>query len=152
MSLFTVIFVSFILLFSLSNGFSNRTRLPRQTKVIGTCYNFLGIVKCADGSAILPTANIKLWESDFPWDDLLHTESLEHSTSDSRLAKFAWKGCYNDGSFLGVPFINIEIYYQFKDVCHPGDSYIAKEVEIKRHQKMNLYILHDQKADLQHLD
>uniref|UniRef100_A0AC34FF69 Uncharacterized protein n=1 Tax=Panagrolaimus sp. ES5 TaxID=591445 RepID=A0AC34FF69_9BILA len=151
MCYFTVVFISFILLFSFTNGNPNRTRLTRQTKVIGTCYNFLGIVKCGDRSAILPTAIIELWESDFPWDDLLHTQLIEQS-SDSMVGKFAWKGCYNDGSFLGVPYINIEIYYQFKDVCHPGDSYIAKQVEIKRHRKMNLYILHDEKADLEYLE
>uniref|UniRef100_A0A914PAK0 Uncharacterized protein n=1 Tax=Panagrolaimus davidi TaxID=227884 RepID=A0A914PAK0_9BILA len=148
MTYFLLIFTT---IFCLSNAYPNRNRTIRQTKVNATCHNFLGIVKCGDGSSILPTAKIQLWESDFPWDDLLHTEYLIPS-KDLQMAKFAWNGCYNDGTFLGVPFANIEIYYKFTDVCFPGDSYIAKEVEIKRLRKMNVYVLNDGKADLEYFE
>uniref|UniRef100_A0AC35FPD2 Uncharacterized protein n=1 Tax=Panagrolaimus sp. PS1159 TaxID=55785 RepID=A0AC35FPD2_9BILA len=116
------------------------------TKVKIGCHNFMGTVKCKDGSKILPSAKVELYENDIFGDDLLVEHKLERSLPFKDSATFSWRGCYNDGNilFLGPKFANMELYYMFKDVCYKDDSYAAKDVL----QDKNTYILHDEEAYL----
>uniref|UniRef100_A0A914QJD4 Uncharacterized protein n=1 Tax=Panagrolaimus davidi TaxID=227884 RepID=A0A914QJD4_9BILA len=99
------------------------------TSVRVGCHYFIGYVKCKDGSTILPSAKVELYEDDLLGDDLLDTHKLERLYN-KNFAKFEWKGCYDDGDnwFLSQKFTNMELYYIFKDVCQKGDSYIAEDV------------------------
>uniref|UniRef100_A0AC34FVF2 Uncharacterized protein n=1 Tax=Panagrolaimus sp. ES5 TaxID=591445 RepID=A0AC34FVF2_9BILA len=113
------------------------------------CYDFVGLVRCKNGSAILSSATIELWEDDLFWDDHLHTQKLR-ILSNGKTAGFSFQKCDDDGRILliGPKFDNIELYYFFKNVCFEGDKYVAETVEVETHNKTNVYILDGEYAYL----